>query len=361
MPCSPLHTHHSASGATFTEIAGWDVPLHYGDVAAEHHAVRTAAGLIDLSHRGKVRMSGRDRQGFLHRIVTNDINGLKTGDGIYACLLTPQGKIIADMTVYLREEDILLDTEPGMAGVLQTSLDRYAIIDDVKIEDASERWSLIGLHGPHSASLLHDRFGDVSGLRTAQHRTMDLDGTPVILARADRTGETGYDLYAPADRTLALWTEFLESGTRYGLRLVGHEALETLRVEAGIPRYGADLDDRIIPNEAVKERAVSFNKGCYIGQEPVVMMEHRGKPNRLLTGLKIEGDVIPPHNAALKMDDQEAGWITSAVQGRSAPSILALGFVRRKYLSPGARLVVEIPGATTIAEIAEFPFYRKGS
>ncbi|MBM3264796.1 MAG: aminomethyltransferase family protein [candidate division Zixibacteria bacterium] len=356
-----LNDHHKAHGAVFEEIANWSAPLRYGDMADEHRAVRAATGLIDLSYRGKVRMTGKDRQAFLHRMVTNDINTLNPGESVYACLLTPQGKIIVDMTVYLREEDILLDTEPGMAATLQTALDRYALIDDVKIEEVTTDYGLIGLHGPSATSLLRDIFLGITPPETAKHTDAEWDGTRIVVAHAPRTGETGYDLYVPAERTLGLWTSFLETGKPYGLRVFGYETLETLRVEAGIPRYGAELDDRILPNEAVREKAISFNKGCYIGQEPVVMMEHRGRPNRLLAGLRINGDARPPYNAPILSGDQEAGWITSAVQGRSVPAILALGFIRRKYFAPGATFAVKTSTGLVEAELAELPFYRKES
>jgi glycine cleavage system T protein len=357
MPFSPLSADHTAAGAAFTDIAGWAVPAHYGDAGQEHRAVRTGAGLMDLSYRGKLRMTGKDRQGFLHRIVTNDINGLKPGEGAYACLLTPQGKIVADMTVYLRDEEMLLDLEPGMAPALRTNLDRYALIDDVVMEDVTEQVGLIGVHGPRAAPLLDALLGACPELPMGGHAACAYENVSMLLARSHRTGEAGYDLWVPADRAALLWSALIERGKAFGARRVGYEALETLRVEAGIPRYGAELDDRIIPNEAVKERAVSFTKGCYIGQEPVVMMEHRGRPNRLLAGLKIRGTILPARGAILRKEDQEAGWIATAVRGRSVEGVIALGFVRRKFMQAGNRLTVETDGRTAEAEIADLPFY----
>lgn len=357
MPQSPLHAEHLAAGAAFIEVAGWAMPVHYGDSAAEHRAVREAVGIADLSHRGKLRLRGSERQSFLHRIVTNDIRALKPGEGAYAAMLTPQGKIIGDMNVYVREQELLLDTEPGMASALREALDRYLITDDVVMEDATSSYGLIGVYGRRATALLNRLLGSFPALELAQHASTTYQDIPLLIVRSHRTGETGYDVYAPAEKTQTLWTALLEQGEPFGARRVGHDALETLRVEAGIPRYGVELDDRIIPNEAIKERAISFSKGCYIGQEPVVMMEHRGRPNRMLAGLRIDGDALPAYNATLHKDGQEAGWVATAVRGRSVDGVIALGFVRRKFMQPGERLTVEVNGAMVEAEIVALPFY----
>lgn len=354
MPQSPIP--HTNADTVFAEHEKWSMPLHYGDVDTEYQTVRSSVGISDLSHRGKLLMTGNDRQAFLHRIITNDVNGLEVGQSAYACMLTPQGKIIADMTVHLRAEDIFFDLEPGVTPFLIDTMDRYAIIDDVEMADVTEQYGMIGVHGPNAPDLLNALTGDFDSLESNQHVTVDRSGTTLFIARAHRTGEQDYDVYVPADQAADLWQALLEAGDTVNPACVGTEALEMLRVEAGIPKFGAELDERIIPNEAVKERAVSFNKGCYIGQEPVVMMEHRGRPNRLLAGLKITGDRLPARNTLLKKEDQEAGWITSAVRSPVAGGIAAIGFVRRRHLNIGDRLTVALEEGAAEAEIVALPF-----
>lgn len=357
MPDSPLSVLHTVSGSTLLDENGWMIPDHYGSVTEEHQAVRRSVGIADQSHRGKLRVTGKDCQAFLHRMVTNNIQSLSPGQGVYACLLTPQGKILTDMTVGMREQDFLLDVEPGMASVLKTALDRYAVMDDVTIEDVTQQYGLIGVYGPCATELLRKVIGPFPDLVDCHnYSSMYHEGT-LFLTRTRRTGETDYDVYCPSDRAPDLWKAFLEHGAAWGVRPVGHRALEWLRVEAGIPRYGAELDERIIPNEAIKERAVSFTKGCYVGQEPVVMMEHRGRPNRLLAGLSIRGNAVPEHNAVLKKDDQDAGWITTAVHGDGG--VIALGFVRRKFLITGEHLTVDTTDGVAEATLIELPFYRQ--
>ena len=368
---------HDNIGAVAGDFQGRPAVLHYGDAAAEYRAVRTAAGLSDLSGRGKLSMTGADRQRFLHRVVTNDVEQLGAGEGVYACMLTPHGKIISDMTVHVRGEDLLIDVEPGMADVLRDTLDRYAIMDDVEIADVTAQYGLIGLSGRRADECLKGLAGPLAPLPPGGHAEIEWNGVPATVARTHRTGERDYDIYVPAESANEIWKALLtgvgdggkgEGGGSDGGEgdggacvPIGYETLEVLRVEAGIPRCTAELDDRIIPNEAVKDRAVSFTKGCYIGQEPVVMMEHRGRPNRLLSGLAIEGETLPERNAVIRMDGKEAGWITTAVHGRAVDGIIALGFVRRRFRASGGPFEVEVDGTTARADIADLPFYDPGS
>lgn len=365
---------HDDLGAVAGDFQGRPAVLHYGNSAAEYRAVRTAAGLSDLSGRGKLRMTGADRQRFLHRVVTNDVEQLGPGEGVYACMLTPQGKIISDMTVHVRREDLLIDVEPGMADVLRETLDRYALMDDVEIVDVTAQYGLIGVSGRRADDCLQRvsgrraddcarvLAGSLAQLPPGGHVEIEWNSVPATVARTHRTGERDYDIYVPADSADELWKALLAGGDDgCGCVPIGYETLEVLRVEAGIPRCTAELDGRIIPNEAVKDRAVSFTKGCYIGQEPVVMMEHRGRPNRLLTGLVIEGDTLPERNAVIRKDGKDAGWITTAVRGRAVDGIIALGFVRRRYRAAGGPLEVEADGVPVPAEIADLPFYDPGS
>ena len=347
---------HDDFGAVSGDFHGRAAVLHYGDLAAEYRAVRTATGLCDLSRRGKLRMTGSDRQRFLHRVVTNDVEGLGAGEGVYACMLTPQGKIISDMSIYVREEDLLIDVEDGMAAVLRDTLDRYALMDDVEITDVTSQFGLIGVYGRRADACVRRLAGPLDHLPPCGHVELAWNGLSLTVARSQRTGEKDYDVYVPAGSAAEAWNALLGSDSGDCVP-IGHETLEVLRVEAGIPRCTAELDGRIIPNEAVKDRAVSFTKGCYIGQEPVVMMEHRGRPNRLLSGLVIEGDTLPQRDAAVLSNGKDAGWITTAVHGRVVDKIIALGFLRRRFRESGGPLEVEVNGGVAVAEVADLPFH----
>lgn len=352
---------HDDLGAVVGDFHGRPAVLHYGDATAEYQSVRTAAGVCDLSHRGKLRMTGGDRQNFLHRVVTNDVAQLGPGEGVYACMLTPQGKIISDMTVYVRKEDLLIDVEPGMAGVLRDTLDRYALIDDVEFEEVTARYGLIGVYGRNAEACLQRLTGPMDPLPPCGHAEIAWNGLAVTVARSHRTGERDFDVYVPAESADEIWKALLGGEGDASCVPIGFDTLEVLRVEAGIPRCTAELDDRIIPNEAVKDRAVSFTKGCYIGQEPVVMMEHRGRPNRMLSGLAIDGEMLPERDALIQKDGKDAGWITTAVHGRAVRGIIALGFVRRRYRESGGPVGVAVNGGLAGAEIVDLPFVDPGS
>ena len=354
---SEFHIDHADYGAVPGDCQGRPVVLHDGDAGAEYQAVRTAAGICDLSHRGKLRMTGADRQHFLHRVVTNDVEGLRRGDGVYACMLTPQGKIISDMTIYAREEDVLIDVEPGMATILRETLERYALIDDVEIEDVTAQYGLIGVYGRRAEACLKGLAGSLDPLPHCGHVEIEWNGLSLTVARSRRTGETDYEVYVHGKNAVDVWKALHGEGGDGCCVPIGFETLEVLRVEAGIPRCTAELDERVIPNEAVKDRAVSFTKGCYIGQEPVVMMEHRGRPNRLLTGLVIDGASLPERNAVIQKDGRDAGWITTAVHGRTIEGIIALGFVRRRFKQSGGPVDVTVNGGLVNASIVDLPFY----
>ena len=327
-----------------------------GDV--EYNAVRNATGICDQSHRGKIRMTGADRQHFLHRVVTNDVQQLSVGEGVYACMLTPQGKIISDMTIYVREEDVLIDVEPEMATLLLETLEHYALIDDVKFDNITEQYGLIGVYGRKATISIRSLVGHTGELLPNEHIEVAWNGLPLTIVRSHRTGETDYDIYVPASSVIEVWKAL---GNKKGDAFcvpIGSETLEGLRVEAGIPRCTSELDERTIPNESVKDRAVSFTKGCYIGQEPVVMMEHRGRPNRLLTGLIISGTSLPERNAVIQKDGQDAGWITTAVHGRAIQGIIAFGFVRRRFKQLGELVGVTVDGRLVDAKVVDLPFNK---
>ncbi|MBI4552472.1 MAG: aminomethyl transferase family protein, partial [Candidatus Latescibacteria bacterium] len=268
-------------------------------------------------------------------------------------------KMLADMTVYAQDDALLIDTEPGMSQTLSQLLDRYLLIDDVTMADVTDHLSLIAVHGPRSTDLLAALIGPFSPLNVPQHLTRDVHGIPLLITRTNRTGEAGYDLYVPPEHAGTLWSALLDRGRQFGARPVGLDALDVLRVEAGIPQYGVDMNDNIIPVEArITERAVSFTKGCYIGQETVAMITYRGRPNKLLVGLRVEGEAMPARGSKILNEGQEVGWVTSGVRSLSLDGVIALGYVKRNYTESGNHLTVVVGESTVGAEVVELPFYR---
>ena len=359
MKKTPLYETHHAFGATFVkDYEEWELVDHFTNPDQEHHAVRQGAGLLDLSHRGRLRLTGSDRAAYLHRIISNDVEGLAVGRGNYATILTNRGKIIADMKVFVFEDAVGIETSAETTSTLYQELDKYLIADDVNIEDLSDSTGVIGVHGPKSTELLWEVYGlDVEHLSDYHNIFHETDGRRIICARVNETGEIGYNLCTASESIGWLWDTILAKGRAFGVAPVGLTALNSLRIEAGIPRYGAELGDSIFPGEAELEDAISYEKGCYIGQEIVARMKYRGHPNRLLRGFKITDDTLPQSGDLLYDADTEIGWITSAVVSPTLGIPIAMGYVRTAFTDEDSEVDVETVSGRVKAKVQLLPFY----
>jgi folate-binding protein YgfZ len=305
---------------------------------AEYRAITEGCGLVDRSERGKLALTGADAKSFLQGQVTNDIEALTPGSGCYAAFLTPKGKMLGDVRVLDAAEELLLDTERVSLQALFSMIRRFSIGYDVQLHKRTLERGLLSLLGPEADAI-------VPGVQAPEHAH-----APVVLggvsARAIRT-DAGIDLLCEASETGGL-SAALEAA---GAVRVSETVTECLRIEHGRPRYGVDLDDTVIPQEAgLNERAVSFTKGCYVGQETVARLFYRGKPNRHLRGLKALVPLAPGEE--LILGERVVGRITSsAVSPRLGP--IALGFVRREA-PPGT--TVAVGQDAVAAEVVELPF-----
>lgn len=361
MKKTPLYETHRDLGATFREIhEGWELVDHFTNPQQEHHAVRAGVGILDLSHRGRLRLTGEDRAKYLHRIVSNDVEGLKVGEGNYATILTNRGKLLADMRMYVLEGTIDIETSAETTQILTRELEKYLIADDVAIEDVTDRTGLIGLHGPKSVDFIRNAFGiDLDGLH--EHHTVSnrVEGQWIVCIRANETGEIGYNLYTTSASTEWLWDATLTKGREFDAYPVGLTALNSLRIEAGLPQYGAELNDSIIPLEAELENALDFEKGCYIGQEIVARMKHRGHPNRLLRGFNIDDDTPPQQGSLIFSGEKEVGWITSATNSPTLGKTIAMGYVRTAFTDSGSKVEVETATGRVNATVVLLPFIKR--
>ena len=353
-----LSSWHCAHGATLIDDRGIELPERFTDPVAEYQAVREKAGLIDLSFRAQVRMTGEDRISFLQGMISNDVKALRPGDGCAATLLTEQGRIVADLRVYALDNTLLLDVDARIKEKMIEALSRFIIADDVEMEDLSEQQVTFALQGPEAAQVLTAAGMSLSLDKSFQHQEVNFVGTTVRVIRVSDTGEDGYELLVPAEQAEHCWQTLLQAGEPSGLRPVGLAALQMLRVEAGIPWYGLDMDEKRIVLEVGLEQAISFKKGCYLGQEVVERATARGQVNRKLSGLLLHGDTLPESGTKLFHEAQEVGWVTSAVQSPRFGHPIALGYIRREHLTPGTQLRIDSPGTPMIAEVATLPFSR---
>ena len=317
-----------------------DVSTVTDTLAGEYGALTERCGLVDRSERGKLALTGTEAREFLHGQITNDIEGLEPGHGHYAALLTHKGKMLTDLRVLDLGDELLLSCERAGLQELFNMIRRYKLGSDVELHKRTMEMGELSLIGPEAR-----RVAGAGALGPEEHDNLraDVAGHPVVLVATD----LGVDVFCAAEVTEAVRGALLAAGAIE----VTESAAELVRVESGRPRYGADLDENVIPQEAgLNERAVSFTKGCYVGQETVARLYYRGKPNRHLRGLKLSAAVEP--GTPLRLGEKEVGRVTSvAVSPVHGPIGLAL--VRRQA-EPGSTLAAGDGEAS--AEVVELPF-----
>jgi aminomethyltransferase len=283
-------------------------------------------------------------------MVTMNVQGLSPGVCVYATAIDAQGHTLTDLWVHARQDGYVLETDPGLEEKLRASLDRYLIADDVEMKGVTEGWTLLGLRGPRASSVLDEAVGGLPSDLPANHsHTVLVGGTEIAIVARPNAPAPGYDLWLAPGRTRALWHGLVEAGARP----VGSAALEIVRVEAGIPRYGAEITEQVTPLEAGLIGAVDFAKGCYIGQEVIAKMHHRGKPRRVLVGLRIEADAPPDPGTPVTAEGKSIGQVTSSVRSPGLSQTIGLSLIRRGFEDEGRLVSI---GPDTQAEILPLPF-----
>jgi folate-binding protein YgfZ len=313
----------------------------------DYTVLSTGCGLVDRSERGKLALTGADRRSFLNGQVTNEIEALQPGDGTYAAFLTHKGKMLGDLRVLETGEELLLDTERVALQALFDLVRRFSIGYDVQLHKRTVQSGLLSLIGPAADAVARDAAGTVPGPGDHDHVAAVLAGAPVRLIRTSG----GIDVLCDAEATATVAEALRDSGARP----VDEVAAEVVRVEAGTPRYGVDLDDSVIPQEAgLNARAVSFTKGCYVGQETVARLHYKGKPNRHLRGLRLSAPAESGTTLTLPADAgaREVGRLGSVAHS-PVHGPIALALVRREA-QPGDTVLVGDDGTT--ATVTEVPF-----
>lgn len=336
--------------------------MSMGNVTAEpdaNRAIRDGAGLVDRSARGKLTLGGTDRVSFLHAVTTNDVVHLSVGRGCYSALLTPQGRMRADMRIYMLEDALLLDLEPQLAGLVAQKLDQMVFTEDVQIRDVTLAFGWIGVYGARAAAVIGAVLGNEDELRALDllaYANRFVEGETLRVVRSDYIGTDGFEILIPVGLLAAVRARLVAAGGQ----IVPAEALETARIEAGTPVFGIDLDEDIIPLEAgIEARAISFEKGCYPGQEVIVRVLHRGhgRVARKLVGLRVAADVAPARGDRISAGGRDVGFVTSAARSPAAGSIIALGYVHRDFIEPGTNVSIMAGGGPLSAVVAALPFY----
>lgn len=334
---------------------GAPMQAYYSDPVAEHQAVRTAAGIFNLPFRSIFSAQGSDRARFLHNMVTNDVKGLTPGRGVYATMLDLRGHILADLRIYCDENQFFVETDADLLEKVLATLGHYNIGSRVPLDPLS--LGILSVQGPKAGALLARTLrADLPGPGELRNALVNGQWGGLRVIRSSITGEEGFELWAPPAAASPLREELLAAGSADGLLPCGSAALETLRIEAGIPVYGAELAEDTLPLEANLLNALSFTKGCYIGQEIVERARSRGHVNWKLAGLFVDSPQPPAPGEKLLREGKPIGEITSVCASPTLQRTIALGYVRREVAEPGN--VLQLASGAK-AEVTNLPFYQR--
>jgi folate-binding protein YgfZ len=330
----------------------------------DYRALRQAAAVVDRSARGRLALTGADRRSYLQGLLSNDIEALAEGLGCYATYLTAQGRMIADMRVFETGHCLLVDLDATLAESVAARWSQFVFSEDVQISNDSGTTAEIGVYGPASARVVAQAIAaeNAAGvgaieetlreLAVYSNRAWDVGGVEIHVLASDEIGIRGFDLVVPA----AIRGDVLARLERSGGISVGHDAVEVCRIEGGRPLFRVDMNEDTIPLEAgIEDRAISLTKGCYVGQEVIIRVLHRGHGRvvRKLVGLVLEvGAAVPAAGAKISSDDRDVGSITSAVESPLLGRPIALGYVHRDFVESGTAVTVD----GQVATVRKLPF-----
>ncbi len=376
-PANPLHPIHQHAEAEFQPYADVEIVCTFGEPQAEYSAIRKGCGLMDFPQRGLLEVGGKDRLEFLNRFLTNDLlqkdkTVIVGGQGCYAFLLNNKGRIVAEMNVIERGDRTLLETDARNVENLQTTLGKYVFSEKVEFASLVGKWHQMALHGPKSAEILGQIAGAPPLLRPGESTCAALFDIPdVIIWRDDPCGVPGYFLLMPVEFAHLVWeriTSRFGSGdptqTQSSKRQVwplGWAAFNATRIEAGRAMFGIDFDETVLPAETGQlDRAVSFTKGCYLGQEIVARMHARNQTPRLIVGIRMNNDALPIAGAPV-YDEQknQVGQITSSTMSPVlSNAAICLAMMKKQFTAPGAVVSVAAEGGIHQGTVTALPFIQ---
>ncbi|MEU8272918.1 glycine cleavage system aminomethyltransferase GcvT [Microbispora bryophytorum] len=357
---TPLRGVHESLGATLTDFAGWQMPLRYGSESAEHNAVRTAAGLFDLSHMGEIFVVGAQAGEALDRALVGHLSVLAPGRARYTMIVNETGGILDDLIVYRLDEDryMVVANASNYALVARELADRVRG-HDARVTDRSDEYALVAVQGPRAAAILAALTdADLDDLKYYAIVPGVVAGTPVLIARTGYTGEDGFELFVANEHAVPLWNALAEEGKDAGLVPAGLSARDTLRLEAGMPLYGNELSAAITPFDAGLGRVVRFDKpGDFVGKAALERAAENGTRRRLV-GLAALGRRVPRHGYPVTREGAVVGEVTSGAPSQSLGRPIAMAYVDEGALDKGG-LAVDIRGSQEPVDIVDLPFYRR--
>jgi glycine cleavage system T protein (aminomethyltransferase) len=358
---TPLHAQHVALGARMVAFAGWDMPVEYSGIVDEHMAVRTNAGLFDVSHMGEIEIAGRDALAAVQRISSNDAAKLQVGQAQYGGLMTPQGTFVDDLLVYrLAPSHFLL-----VVNASNVDKDFAWIAEEVKpagdavAVNASARYALIAVQGPAARDILQELTGvDLKTIKYYWFAHGEVAGVRGTISRTGYTGENGYELFVPPQQAPRVWDALLQAGQPHGLIPAGLGARDTLRLEAAMRLYGNDIDDQTTVLEADLEWVIGWNKTDFIGMAALRAQKAAGVTRRIV-GFEMVDRGIARHGYEVRIDGKPAGVVTSGTQTPFLKKAIGMAYLPVAHTSPGTEFDVLIRDRAVRARVVPMPFYKR--
>ena len=358
---SPLHDMHTQLGASFTDFAGWSMPVRYSSELAEHKAVRETAGIFDLSHMAEIEVTGPQAGEMLSYAFVGNFTNLAVGRARYSMLCDADGGVLDDLVTYrLDDERYLVVANAANAAVVAAALADRSEPFDADVHDCSADYALIAVQGPHARAILGGvTDAELDTLKYYGIEPATVSGYDVLLARTGYTGEDGFELYCPPGQAMGLWQALTEAGKEHDLLPAGLACRDTLRLEAGMPLYGNELSLGTSPFEANLGRLVKFDKpGDFVGRSALAKRAEN-PADHVLVGLRGEGRRAPRHGYRVLDGDTDVGEITSGALSPTLGYPIAIAYVAKAVSEPGTALSVDVRGRGQPVEVVALPFYKR--
>jgi len=358
---SPLHEVHAELGASFTDFAGWSMPLRYSSELAEHRAVREAAGLFDLSHMGEIELAGPQAAAALDYALVGKLSAVKVGRARYTMICAADGGVLDDLVVYrLAEDQYMVVANASNAAAVAAELIARAADFDVEVTDRSTETALIAVQGPNAVAIVGAvSDADLDALPYYGSVPSAIAGHDVLLARTGYTGEDGFEVYAAAGQAPDVWRALTAAGDGHGLLPAGLACRDTLRLEAGMPLYGNELTAGMTPFDAGLGRVVKFDKdGDFVGRAALETRRDDTETTGLV-GLVGEGKRAARHGYPVRHDGVEVGTVTSGALSPTLGHPIAMAYLPAGLTEPGTALEVDIRGKAMPVEVVKLPFYKR--
>ncbi len=357
---TPLYDEHKALGARLVPFAGYELPIQYSGISAEHEAVRTRAGLFDVSHMGELELKGEHAGSVVNYLVTNDLDRIEVGRAMYTCCCNERGTILDDLIVYKRgAEDILVVCNASNRSKIAAHF-RAAAENHCGFSDLSDAIALLALQGPKALGILSKLgAGQVAELKPFRFTTLHLSGNDVMVARTGYTGEDGAEIFAPADRAAELWRQLMAAGKDDGLMAAGLGARDTLRLEARLSLYGNDIDETTNPLEAGLGWTVKFDGADFVGKQALAQVKAQGL-SRKIVGFEMVGRGIARHGyPLLDTNGTSVGVCTSGSPSPTLGKSIGLGYLPLALTEVGTTFLVDCRGKQVEAVVVKTPFYKR--